>query len=404
MQFDVRNLTSDEIEAASLISAQAFGAPHRFDITPFAERMKGLYPAEDYIGAFEDGELTAFMHVIPRRMRINGGSVGFGAVSPVASSALHRRKGHAAALLRQSLQQMKERGQPLSGLYTPHPALYRRYGWEVAGGRRTYEFNPKDLELTHQPSQRGRLRHVTVEDWQRLDAIHRRYAGDANGPFERDELWWRNWVFGTWMGTTEGIVWQDGDGVDQGYLMYFDPVTPVPELTRIFVFELTALTADAYLNLVTVLGQHDIRAKIQLPAPLDDPLQLLFVDTERMQISERFTVMLRVVDLETALRARPPADPSLNTEVTLTVADASAPWNDGTWRLCATGGRLLAERSEGSGELRLDAKVLGPLYSGYVTPSRAATAGLLHADSVDALRRADAIFAVTKPPYFPDSY
>ena len=75
----------------------------RFDIGPHAERMRSLYPPEDYIGAFEDGELTAFTHIIPRRSRINGGSLGFGAVSPVASSALHRRKGHAAAVLRRGL-------------------------------------------------------------------------------------------------------------------------------------------------------------------------------------------------------------------------------------------------------------------------------------------------------------
>jgi predicted acetyltransferase len=245
---------------------------------------------------------------------------------------------------------------------------------------------------------------VTVDDWQRLDAVHQRYAHGANGALERDEMWWHNWVFGTWMGTTEGIVWQDNDGADQGYVLYFDPVTPDPSRTGINVMELTALTADAYLNLLIVLGQHDIRARIRFPAPLDDPLQLLFVDTERVQITERFTVMMRVVDLEAALRARPPADPSLNTELTLTVADASAPWNDGTWRLRAADGRLLAESAEGDGELHLDAKVLAPLYSGYITPSRAASAGLLRAESADTLRRADAIFAVTKPPYFPDSY
>ena len=89
MAFEVRNLTTVEMEAAALISAQAFGAPMRFDITPTAERVRQLYPPEDYIGAFEDGELTAMTHIVPRTYRINGGSLGFGAVSPVASSSLH---------------------------------------------------------------------------------------------------------------------------------------------------------------------------------------------------------------------------------------------------------------------------------------------------------------------------
>src|SRR6478672_11274899 len=207
MTLAVRNLTSDEMQAAALISAQAFGAPMRFDIAPAAERARSLYPPEDYIGTFEDGELTAMTHIVPRTLRINGGSFGFGAVSPVASSALHRRKGHAAALLRRALEQMRERGQVLSGLHTPHPALYRRYGWEIAGGQRTYEFNPKDLHLSADATERGRLSYVTVEDWQRLDAVHELYAGERNGPMERDEMWWRQWVFGTWVGRIEGLVW-----------------------------------------------------------------------------------------------------------------------------------------------------------------------------------------------------
>src|SRR5580765_1041527 len=226
MAFEVRNLTTGEMEAAALISAQAFGAPMRFDIAPAAERARSLYPPEDYIGTFEDGELTAMTHIVPRTLRINGGSFGFGAVSPVASSALHRRKGHAAALLRRALEQMRERGQVLSGLHTPHPALYRRYGWEVAGGVRTYEFNPKDLKLSAAPSQRGRLSYITADDWQRTAAIYDRYAAVHNGPLDRDELWWRNWVFATWMGRIEGLIWQDSAGRDEGYVLYIDPVEP----------------------------------------------------------------------------------------------------------------------------------------------------------------------------------
>ena len=65
---------------------------------------------------------------------------------------------------------------------------------------------------------------------------------------------------------------------------------------------------------------------------------------------------------------------------------------------------MLVERAQGEGEIRLDARVLAPVFDGYVTPSRAAGAGLLQADSEDALLRADALFAVTYPPFFPDNY
>ena len=61
MQFEVRNLTSDEMEAAALISAQAFGGPAWFDIGPSAERARALYPPSDYIGTFEDNGKPIFL-------------------------------------------------------------------------------------------------------------------------------------------------------------------------------------------------------------------------------------------------------------------------------------------------------------------------------------------------------
>jgi len=327
-----------------------------------------------------------------------------GAVSPVASSALHRRKGHAGAMLRRSLEQMRERGQVLSALYTPHPALYRRFGWEIAADRRIYEFKPKDLQLTAQPSHRGRLRFVTVEDWQELDAVFRRYAEKRNGPLQRDEMWWRNWAMQSWGNKAEAVLWQNEQGTPEGYLIYFDPVTPHPDVDTVTGIELISLSGDAYLNLVSFLAQHDIRHLIKLDLPSDDPLPLLFSDAERLDMKTHYTALLRIVDVPAALRARPVADESLDTELTLAITDSTAPWNQGTWRIRVSDGRTLVEETKDEGELTLDARVLAPVFNGYVSPTRAATAGMFRASSEDALRRADAFFAPLYPPFFTDSF
>ena len=43
-----------------------------------------------------------------------------------------RRGGFVSGLLKQSLATMRDAGQPLSALWTPHFSLYRKYGWEIA--------------------------------------------------------------------------------------------------------------------------------------------------------------------------------------------------------------------------------------------------------------------------------
>ena len=121
-------------------------------------------------------------------------------------------------------------------------------------------------------------------------------------------------------------------------------------------------------------------------------------------MNQGYTVLLRIVDVEAALRSRPVADPDLRTELTLEVRDGSAPWNQGTWRLSVEGGQVAVEPAKGEGDLALDAGVLAPVFNGYVTPSKAAASGLLRAASEDALRRADAFFAPVQRPYFPDRF
>jgi predicted acetyltransferase len=307
-------------------------------------------------------------------------------------------------MLRRSLELMRERGQVLSGLYTPHPALYRRFGWEIAADERIYEFKPKDLQLSAHPAQRGRLRYVKQDDWRLLDVVFRRYAQKRNGPLQRDEMWWRNWVLERWIGRVEAVVWENASGVPEGYLVFLDPIPPQRDTGRVSGLELVSLNSDAYLNLVSFLGNHDIREQVTLYAPTDDPLPLLFSDAERLTTRSHYTALLRVVDVPAALRARPPVDESLDFELRLAVADATAPWNQATWRVRVADGTTLVEPTQDEGEIELDARVLAPVFNGYLAPSRGAAAGLLRARSEDALVRADAFFAAWYRPYFTDSF
>jgi hypothetical protein len=49
-------------------------------------------------------------------------------------------------------------------------------------------------------------------------------------------------------------------------------------------------------------------------------------------------------------------------------------------------------------------RILAPMFNGHLRPSVAHEAGLLAATSEDALERADRVFAVKRPPFFPDHF
>ncbi|HEX5370957.1 MAG TPA: GNAT family N-acetyltransferase, partial [Dehalococcoidia bacterium] len=131
MSIEIRTLTDDDLPAAVAISSYSFNAPNR-DYSDYLTRARRVGKPEWYLGSFADGDMTAMMVTLPTEMYLNGTTIPFGAVSPVATAPEHRRQGHAAQMLRRSLELMKDRGQVISGLTTPHPALYRRFGWEIS--------------------------------------------------------------------------------------------------------------------------------------------------------------------------------------------------------------------------------------------------------------------------------
>ena len=404
MTLDIRVLNADEVEQAETVFAHAFGMARRHDLAEHMERVRRRIEPEWYLGAFEGDELTSMMRIIPNEMYINGAALGFGTVSPVAGSPLHRRQGHTGAMLRRSLEVMRDRGQPIAGLYTPHPAFYRRYGWEIAAEQRTYKFKPKDLSLQVPPSQRGSFQLLRPEAWRELEAVYAPFAARANGTFVRNERWWTSYVLGAeWRGIHDIVLWRDDTGAPQGYAVFLMPNTG-EDANKVVVAELIALTGDAYANLVTYFGRYDLHSEIVIQASPHDTLPLHFMDTERLEITDRFSVMLRVNDFEAAMQARPAARPDESTEVSLHIDDRTAPWNTGTWRIGVAEGRTLVTRTSDHAELTVGDRILAPLFNGHLTPSLAYEAGLLTATDEDALERADRVFAVKRPPFFPDHF
>jgi predicted acetyltransferase len=410
VSFEVRNITADEIAQAELIAAQAFGSRTRHENeqrAERAERARQSFSPDWYLCAFEDGEMTSMMRTLPAEMYINGAALGFGAVSPVANSPLHRRKGHSGVMLRRSLEQMRERGQVLSGLYTPHPSFYRRYGWEIASDWRVYSFAPKDLRLDIKPSQRGRFRFLRADDWQSLAPVYDRYAIAGNGTLRRPEYWWRSYVADTpWRPGTDVVLWQNDAGEPEGYGIYQQPARPGPgyEQISIDVRELVAVSRDAYLNLWAYFGRHDIHHEVSIAVSPHEPVLSVVADAERLEVKQGYAVLLRVVDFEAAIRSRPPARADETCTLLIRLIDDSAPWNDGTWRIGVSEGKTWAERTDGDPELTMTSRVLAPLFNGYLTPDSAHLGGLLEAKSDDALLRAGRIFAVTQPPFFLDHF
>ena len=405
MGVEYRPLRDEDLEQAAYVESVAFynePTPERL------ETLRRVFPPDWTDGAFVDGRLVAVVRVIPMARRMNGRSARFGCVGPVACLAEHRRQGHVGRLLRRWLERMRDQGMPLSGLHTPHDALYQRYGWERAEAKKRYHVRAKDVSL-RMGGAPGRLEHADPDDWQRLEEVYRPYAGPRNGPLHRPELWWREAVFREYDSpkVRDGFVWLSSGGEAQGFVVYtwrgqrWHPLTGGD--TALLVRDMVSLTPDAYLGLWQHLLGHDLARPIAVDAPLDDPFPDLVDDPWKVEVQRAEGAMIRIVDVEHALSTRAYVGEGA-VAFTLRVADASAPWNDGVWRIEAGEGRMQAQRVQEEADLEVSVNFLAPLFTGHIRADHAAEVGMLKVNRPEALADAKEAFAVTYPPYCNDWY
>src|SRR3972149_3665794 len=225
VSLDIRPVTSDELNSFPFLVSYAFSS----DRSPEGrERMKHIEAIGQDYALYEDGEMVACLRLFPMRMFIHG-----------ASLPGQRRKGYVGRLLRHALGVMREEGQTLSSLWTPHASLYRRYGWMVASEAYFYRFNPKEIT----PGDAAPVPHIATKP----PPPTARAAGGGGG------------------------------GEPRGYVVYHserEHRTDGPDVTKLVAEELIALDGDAYRGLVRYLLRHDPANPLVLWARSDEALPL----------------------------------------------------------------------------------------------------------------------------------
>lgn len=408
MGIEIRPPRDDELDRFHFLVAYAFSGDRTAE---GRERMRHVEEMGQPLALFDGGEMVACLRIFPLAMLVNGASVPLGGVAAVACLPEHRRRGYVGQLLRRALALMREGGQPLSALYTPHYPLYRRYGWMVASSALRYSFHPKDLlpALPSRPA--GRAYRLSEEEWPTIARIYQRFTAGRNGYLDRSEGWWREArlrrLYDDQRRLNDIAVWADEGGEPRGYLIYYPRrdrrPAAMPE-DRLVIEEFVALDADAYGGLLRYVLAHDLAHEVLWVGPVDDPLPLAVDEPGRLRREHLEGFMLRVVDVERAVAARPPAAGAPEGAFTVHIADAAAPWNQGTWRIQCQGGRLTAARADGPADLSVGADVFAALYNGFLRPSEAVRSGLAHAAGGDALSLADRILAADHPPFPSDFF
>lgn len=396
-------------DAASFIGAVELP----FGWTPRDEDMKVFEPLVELdraLAAYDGQRVVGTAGMFSMQVTVPGGELPMGGVTMVGVHPTHRRRGVLREMMRQQLEAMHRRGEPLAGLWASEGAIYQRFGYGMATLGARFEIDRSRTGFREPVEDTGSLRLVDATEAARsLPAVFAQVRPLRGGTFDRSEAWWQSEFFydpehhrnG---GSPMALLLHETDGQPTGYARYrlfpeWDERGPKSTLE---VHEAVATSPMATRQIWRYLFDVDLVATIRARnLPADHPLPLILAEPRRLGWRVADAMWLRLVDLVAALEGR---HWSTGGRLVLDVADESCPWNRGRWELQVDDGRGRVTATTDTADLALDIRDLGAAYLGGVQVASMVQAGRITELSEGAADRADAMLRVPLAPWCPQVF
>lgn len=384
-------IIQDDGDASALtqLAQQTFNFPASY----YAEWFERL-GANAYRVIRKQGKIVAGLAIYEAGQWFGGQPVTMGGIAMVCVDPTQRRQGVGRQLLAATLHDLRDRGTALSTLFPSTLRAYRRLGFEQAGSWYT-QTHP--LLPPHDQTDRLPMRQVDKLRPEEFDELAERRARRTEGNLQRSQTHWQR-LFDPRGNPTPVRGYLLGDKEDQGYLIYLQE--KLAGVDRIVIKDMTAETPLAANTLWSFLHGHGTTVdNCVWSGPAVDPLLMATTECDPKILNAR-RWMSRVVDVKRALESRGYRCPH-SRSLDLEVVDEALPENSGRYTLNIENGRGTL-KTGGPGTLKMDARGLASLYTGFCSAYDLQIAGRVDAPA-EILQVADQIFVGTSP-WMPDYF
>ena len=401
MDLTVRPVSLDEVDAFVRAQTASFGMTARdSDVT--AERL--IFEADRSLAVFDGESQVGGAMAATFEMTVPGGRLPTAGITAVGVLPTHRRRGILTSLMREQLEDIHRRGEPLAALWASESGIYGRFGYGIAAQSATIKIAREHSAFLRPVEPAERLRLVDRDEALRtFPQVYERVLSGRPGHIARNAAWW-DYSMTDLEHDRDGasayfFVLLEENGRPEGYAYYrvkqdWSAHLPAGELR---VQELQGASPRAVAQLWRYCLDVDLVAKVsaQHRAP-DDPLFLLLADPRRLERRLYDGLYVRVVDVAAALAGRRYRAPG---RLVIEVRDGFCPWNEGRYAL--EGGPDGAECSptQAEPEVVLDATSLGAVYLGGVAFQALADGLRAEERRPGALKEADLMFGVSMAPW-----
>ena len=336
-------------------------------------------------------EVGGGLALYPSGHFFGGRSVPAIGVAAVGILPHHRARGLGSFLMRESLQETARRGIPISTLYPATMPVYRRAGYERAG---SWVFHSIPVERLDAREREPEVRPERPGDRRAIRALYGSFVRGASGPIDRTEFFWRRALSLDEKDARRWVV--ERGGRIEGYFVVEQEKRnhyPGPAYDLWMQDHAFATPAAGRRILSFLAAYRSMAGDLRWGGAPADPI-LGLVDDAVPETRRHTRWMLRVVDLPRAISARGFA-PGVEGRVEIEVEDEVLPANAGRWTLRVQGGRGRCERG-GRGRVKVDARGLAPIYTGFENPLALQAQGRVDGSDAD-LALLGALFAGPAP-------
>ncbi len=391
---ELRAARRGELEQVRLVRSQAIGLPPEH-----WPSLAGLSDAalERVRVVAAEGRIVSTLAIRDAPVRIGDAVLPMGGISEVATLPEERNRGHASALMRDTLRELSRLGYCTSILFPFSFRYYRKFGYELAGNHCQFWCRPHNLPSF---AEHCHVRPATPADIASLDAIYCEASRRKACALVRSTERWAELVGGDAFHT---VVF-DRDA-PAGYGVLRDSEDQYGGRLLV-VEELSFLSAEARRGMIGHLSRYSGEA-IEWCAPPTDlaesgvlrsvaPLREGYKPRGIATVRPMF--QFRVVDVLAALKARAPVYAGLRGELSLLLRDDILPQNARPVAISARDGtvQILADhRTEHW--LEADIRAFSQVFCGYVSPAEAVSQGLVQVSDPEAVNVAEDFFPRLDP-------
>ena len=408
MEISVRPVAKKEIGRLLETAEAAFSEDLRGEEK---EVMEALLQPERTLAAFDGEEMVAATGVFPFTLAIPGGQAPSAGVTIVGVLPTHRRRGIVKSMMKQQLEDSRDKGEATAILWASEGAIYPNFGYGLATEHASMALDRASAVFRSSAPARGRTRLLSRDEALKvLPLVYDKVQAVTPGMFARTTEWWDKHRLFDAEHEREGAgpmfrVVAEIDGRPEAYALYRvrskwgdDGVHD----GTLEVIEPMATDVEAERALWSFLFGVDLVDRIKSYfLPVDHPLKFMLRDMRRLRLRVRDALWLRIVDVKKALEERSYANDG---RLVFELADEFCPWNDGVWELEAStaGGKI--RRSDANPDISLTAEDLGALYLGGNTFAQLHRVARLAEHSSGAVATADDLFRTSRAPWCPEIF